>query len=76
MKKEGLDQAKAALGTLITLRNQRISQQGAAQDATQKYQQATEALNHWMRDFRETARYALRHNKQLLEALGMLVVSK
>lgn len=76
VKKEDLEQTKATLDTLITLRHQRISQQGTAQDATQKYQQATDALNAWMRDFREAARYALRHDEQLLESLGMLVASK
>jgi hypothetical protein len=76
VKKEDLEQAKAALDTLKETYNQRINYQGSAQDATQKYQEATDALHAWMREFREAARYALRHDEQLLESLGILVVSR
>ncbi|MEO0331321.1 MAG: hypothetical protein AAF223_06505, partial [Bacteroidota bacterium] len=64
---EGLEQAKAELDTLVEIYNQRISYQGSAQDATQKYQEATDALHAWMREFRNAARYALRHDEQLLD---------
>lgn len=48
---------------------------GTAQDATSARDNALDALNFWMRDFRAIMRVALKDRPQLLEKLGVLVRS-
>jgi hypothetical protein len=48
---------------------------GISQDATVFKDKTLSSLNEWMYDFYAFARFALMHNPQLLEALGVNVKS-
>ena len=72
----GLTAAKrTALQNTLTMLEQAQSAQagakGAAEDATPAVQEALEALNAWVMQYRKLARIALRATPQLLEKLGM-----
>ena len=73
---ESLQQAKAMVEAIITVRQQQLQRKGEARNATQQRDAARRAMNVWMRDFRAAARVALKDNPQLLEGLGIFVRSK
>ncbi len=73
---EVLNQSKAMAEALFAKRQQQMRKRGEAQSATQKRDEAIQALNKWMSDFRQVARVALQDNPQLLEALGIKVPSR
>ncbi|WKN30964.1 hypothetical protein PZB74_18580 [Porifericola rhodea] len=70
-----LDQMLAEVEALIASRQDQISSKGEAQNATQQRNDAFDALDAWMRDFRKAARFAMRDEPQLLESLGIKVAS-
>ncbi len=72
---EELAQAQAMIEALQEARNWQISKKGEAQHATRQRNASLDALNVWMKDFRQAARYALREDEELLEVLGMFVPS-
>ncbi len=69
---EELVQAQAVTASLLEARNWQVSTKGFARNATKQRNKALEALNVWMKEFRLAARYALREDKELLEALGII----
>lgn len=76
----GLTAAKrTALQATLTALEQAQSEQagakGAAEDATPAVQEALEALNAWVMQYRKLARIALKEHPQLLEKLGMNTAS-
>ncbi len=76
----GLTAAKrTALQNILTALEQAQSEQagakGAAEDATPAVQEALEALNAWVMQYRKLARIALKAHPQLLEKLGMTTAS-
>ncbi len=71
-----LNQAKAMVEALSTLRQQQLQKMGEAQSATHKRDMAIKAMDKWMGSFRRVARVALEEDPQLLEVLGIKVPSK
>lgn len=51
----------------------RRKEDGDAQDATYRRNEAMGAMDQWVRDLRDVARIALRDRPQLLERLGFMV---
>lgn len=66
-------QATAMVEAVMTVRHQRMQRKGEAQQATHTRDVSLKALRAWMKDFRTTARMALKDQPQLLEALGIVV---
>lgn len=73
---EELAQAQAMIDALLEARNRQISNKGKAQYATRQRNKSLAALQAWTKEFRLTARYALREDAQLLEVLGMPVAAE
>jgi len=72
---EALTAAQAQVEQTMTLKTAQKQEIGEAQEATQKRDTAIETLAEWLGDFRVVARIALEDTPQLLEALGMAVIS-
>ena len=72
---EVLDQAKASVEAVLTLRDDRIFEKGKAEDCTQNRNQASKMLKDWVKEFHTSARLALKDTPQKLEAFGMSVPS-
>lgn len=70
---EDIQTAQAQIQALKNLRDTQLQRKGAAQDATDQRNQAMEALDEWMNEFRQIARIAMKDNPQLLETLGIVV---
>jgi hypothetical protein len=68
-KRSGL---QAALTVLAQAQSMQAGAKGAAEDATPAVQEALDALNAWVMQYRKLARIALKAHPQLLEKLGML----
>lgn len=66
---EGLDKVNAFEEALRVRRKE----DGDAQDATYRRNEAMSAMDQWVRDFRDVAKIALRDRPQLLERLGFMV---
>jgi len=66
-------QGKAMIEAIASYQVQQSKGKSQKQQATQERQEARKALQLWMRDFLYIARYALKDNKQQLEALGQVV---
>jgi len=75
IKTDELTQAKAMVDTLTSLREQRLQHKGAAEAATQKRNAAMAELQTWQQEFSRVAKMALKDEPQLLEILGIVVVS-
>lgn len=69
-------QASAMVEAVATARNQRLQKKGEAEEATRTRDQSVKVLRAWMKDFRATARIALKDSPQLLEAIGIVVKTK
>jgi hypothetical protein len=69
---EELAQARAMTEALLEARNWQVSTKGFARNTTKQRNEALAALNAWMKEFRLSARYALRENKEMLKVLGMI----
>lgn len=70
---EEIAQASAMVEAMMTVRHQRLQRKGEAQQATRTRDQSVKTLKAWMKDFRATARLALKDQPQLLEALDIVV---
>jgi len=70
-----LEQGQAMISSIIEARRQRLEKKGEAEEVTQKRNQVRRDLRTWVADFRTVARIALRQEPQLMEALGMVVLS-
>jgi len=66
-------QAKAMVAAIASFRVQQSSGKSSKQQATEQRKAAIKALHEWMRDFLYIARYALKDEKQQMEALGQVV---
>ncbi|WP_395138108.1 hypothetical protein [Armatimonas sp.] len=62
---------QAALTALEQAQSTQAGAKGAAEDATPAVQEALDALNAWVMQYRKLARIALKAHPQLLEKLGM-----
>ncbi len=74
-KAEEMAQGKAMAEALTAIYQQKKSNAGDAQSATQKRDDVFKALNRWAGNFKKVARIALQDDPQLLEALGMVIPS-
>lgn len=74
-KAEEVAQGKAMAEALMALDQQKKSNAGDAQSATQKRDEVLKALERWVSDFKKVARVALQEDPQLLEALDIVVPS-
>jgi hypothetical protein len=72
---EALAAAQAEVGAVGTANSAQEREKGEAQDATEARDQAMDALDRWMSDFRAIARVALEERPQQLEKLGILAPS-
>ena len=68
-------QAAQTVNQLWSLKEERLRQKSASEQATQDRQQAHEALRRWIVDFRTIARVAFRDQPQRLEMFGIRVRS-
>ena len=75
VSREELDQAQASVAAVLALRDDRLHKKGEAEDSTEARNQARRLLQEWIRDFRATARLALKDTPQKLEAFGIRVPS-
>jgi hypothetical protein len=66
---------QATLTTLEQAQSEQAGAKGAAEDAAPAVQEALEALNAWVMQYRKLARIALKEHPQLLEKLGMTIAS-
>nr|WP_309686267.1 hypothetical protein [Armatimonas sp.] len=66
---------QATLTALEQAQSEQAGAKGAAEDATPAVQEALEALNAWVMQYRKLARIALKAHPQLLEKLGMTTAS-
>lgn len=73
---EELAQTGTMAEALYTGKQQQLQKKGEAQHATHQRDEARKALKVWMSRFKKTARIALQDEPQLLEVLGMQVVSR
>jgi hypothetical protein len=73
---EELAQAQAMTEALLEARNWQVSTKGFAKNATKQRNEALASLNAWMKEFRLAARYALREDKELLKALGIIASAR
>lgn len=73
---EELVQTGAMAEALYTSRQQQLQKKGDAQHATHQRDEARKALRIWISRFRKASRLALQDDPQLLEVLGIQVVSR
>jgi len=66
-------QAQTMIEAIVSLRVQQSYGKSEKQRATEQCKEAIRDLQQWMRDFLYIARYALKDEKQQLEALGQVV---
>ncbi|UXP31641.1 hypothetical protein N6H18_14930 [Reichenbachiella agarivorans] len=69
---EALTAASLELVELEKKYNKQLKEKGEAQDATEKRDEALDALQDWMSDYIGIARVALEDDPQLLEMLGIV----
>lgn len=72
-KAEELAQGKAMADALMSTYQDKKSNSGDAQSATQRRDEALKALTRWVSDFKKVAQVALQDDPQLLESLGIVV---
>jgi len=70
---EEIAQAQAMLAAIAAFKVRQSQGKSEKQQATQQRKEAVRALQRWMRDFLYIARFALKDDKQQLEALGQVV---
>ncbi len=75
-KAEELSQGKAMAEALADVYQQKKSNAGDAQSATQKRNAAFKALTRWVSDYKKIARVALQNDPQIMEVLGIVVPSE
>lgn len=66
-------QAATDLTDLMVLRQGRIRQKAKSESCTQAKKEAVRALRDWVRETRNTARFAFKKDPQMLEAFGVVV---
>ncbi len=70
--REILEEVSAAIDGVEQMYSQQMKEKGDAQAATKERDQAMDALQAWMSDFKAIARLALRDQLQYLEVLGIV----
>jgi hypothetical protein len=70
--KEKLEEARSAVNAVELGYNTQMQQKGEAQAATKERDEAFDALQAWMSDYRAIARLALDGQSQYLEVLGIV----
>lgn len=75
ISQEEVEQAKASVEALMSLRTSRMRKKGEAEDNTEGRNQGVQQLKNLLREFHAAARLALKDHPQKLEAFGIRVRS-